>query len=351
MRTYCYIALLAVQAALGRQPAGTAVPKVVFTKGTEVFTVSADGTNLTQLTRDGGAKMLPKWSPDGARIAYIGDTPTALGQFTLIASSGERLAEFPIRPEEAHDSGMRFIEGLDWLDGTRVIFWGSANPWNCSDVTLDTTTGKEIEWHFGTCGTFVRSPDGTLLAYWAAEGMGVADDDRREILEISDAEVYPKDPSAKILQFRSKPAWSADSQKVALIDHDMNTDVTSLTVVDGRPDRTPRPERRPFQETFRRPAEVFMHTQLTAGSDDGFDDRFEVQWVGNSIVVSKNGEALYQADPQARTVRPATAEALQSLAAPRAQAAQLKSKAEDLVRKLGGRDPDIWTGPQSTAPN
>jgi hypothetical protein len=339
MRAYCCIVVLAAQTVLSGGQADTTVPKVVFVKGTEVFSVSAYGTKLMQLTKGGGRKGLPRWSPDGARIAYIGEARAAMGQFTLIASNREHLADFPIRPEEAHEGGMRFIEGLEWLDATRVSFWGSANPRNCSQVTLDTTTGKEVEWHFGTCDTSVRSPDGTRVAYWAAEGMGVADEDRREILEISDARVYPQNPKAKALQFRSKPAWSADSQRVALVDCDMDAGVTYLTVVDGRPARTPRP------------AEALMHTELTESPDDGLDDLVEVQWVRNSIVVSKDGVALYEADPQTRTIQRATADTLQALAAPRAQAARLKSTIDDLMRKLGGRDPDIWTGVQSTAPS
>jgi len=347
MRTYCHIALLAAQASLGRGPADTTVPKVVFVKGTEVFTVSADGTNLTQLTRDNRFKLLPRWSPDGGSIAYVAQTATAMGQFTLIAKTGEKLADFPIRPEEAHIGGMRSIESLEWLGGTRVIFGGSANPWNCEQVVLDTTTGKEVESQLGTCGTFVRSPDGKLTAYWAPEGMGFSKEERRENLNVNDAVVYPVAITpANTLQFLSNPAWSADSQRVALIDRDVNTGVTSLTVLDGRPDHATSEHR--GRHSVARPAPVLMHAPL--GSD--LDERMEVQWVGNLVLVSKEGgAALFQADPAHGTIQSATAEALQFLAAPRAQAAQLKSKAEDLVRKLGGSDFDIWTGPQSTAPN
>ncbi|HLQ67502.1 MAG TPA: hypothetical protein VK123_09770 [Candidatus Limnocylindrales bacterium] len=40
--------------------------------GSDIYTISADGTNLRQLTTSGGA-TLPVWSPDGTRIGYIGD--------------------------------------------------------------------------------------------------------------------------------------------------------------------------------------------------------------------------------------------------------------------------------------
>ena len=147
------------------------------------------------------------------------------------------------------------------------------------------------------------------------------------------------------LQFLSKPAWSADSQQVALVDHDVNTDVTSLTVLDGRPDRAT--ERRGPDGVVRW-APVLMHVPLAPD----LNKRMEVQWVGHCFVVGTEGsEALYQADPVRRTIQPASADALQPLAARRAQAAQLKNKAGELVKKLGGRDDfDIWTAPDATAP-
>jgi Tol biopolymer transport system component len=36
----------------------------------EIFVVNADGTNLTQLTRNGGTNLGPVWSPDGTKIAF-----------------------------------------------------------------------------------------------------------------------------------------------------------------------------------------------------------------------------------------------------------------------------------------
>jgi hypothetical protein len=348
MKTCCCISLLIAQAVLGRGPADTTAPKVVFVKGTEVFSVSADGAGLTQLTKDGRAKWLPRWSQDGTRIAYLGEASTALAQLTLIASDGERLAEFRIHPNEIPTSGMRFVEDLEWLDGTRVMYGGSANPWNCVWVVLDTRSGKEVEGLLGTCETLVRSPDGKSTAYWAPEGMGVSADERREGLQINGVDVYPAViyPQPETLQFLSNPAWSADSQQVALVDRDVNTGVTSLTVLDARPDRATVYRRSP-DGYIAKWAPVLMHAQIAADPDE----RMEVQWVDHFFVVGKKGgEALYQADPAHRTMQRASADVLQPVNARRAQAAQLKSKVDELMRKLGGRDPDIWTGPQPTTP-
>lgn len=346
MKTCYCISLLIAQAVLGRGPADTTAPKVVFVKGTEVFSVSADGTGLTQLTTDGRVKRLPRWSQDGARIAYLAKASTALAQFNLIASDGQSLAEFRIRPNEIPTLGMRFVEDLEWLDGTHVVIGGSANPWNCDQAVLDTRTGEEVEGHIGTCETFVRSPDGKRTAYWGPEGMGFSEDERRESLEIDRVVVYPHNVRANTLRFLSKPAWSADSQQVALVDRDVNTGVISLTVLDARPGQSTGPEVQLFRRVAR-PAPVLMHAQIAADPDE----RMEVQWVDHFFVVGKKGgEALYQADPAHRTMQRASADVIQPVTARRAQAAQLKSKVDELMRKLGGRDPDIWTGPQPTTP-
>jgi len=342
MRTYCHIALLAAQAALSGQPTATAVPKVVFVKGTEIYSVSESGDNLTQLTRDGLAKGLPRWAPDGARIAYSSESPRGWRRINVTTDRGERLSTFEIEQD-----GMRFIEDLGWLDGTHVLFGGSANPWNCELSVLDSRTGDVSESLEGTCDTFVRSPDGKFTAYWGPEGMGFSAEERRESLEINGVHVYPyvKDTEDCALQFLSKPSWSADSQRLALVDRDVNTGIASVTVLNSnlKQENVVAYGRK----VVVRRAPVLMHAAL--GSN--LEEKMEVHWVGQLVVVSKeDGEPLFQADPAHGTIQPATADALQSLAAPRARAAQLKSKAADLVRKLGGRDPDIWTGPQSTAP-
>jgi dipeptidyl aminopeptidase/acylaminoacyl peptidase len=344
MRTYCYIALLAAQAVLSGQPTGTTVPKVVFVKGTEIYSASLDGSNITQLTKDGLRKDLPKWSPEGSRIAYMAASSNPFGEFTLITSTGKRLARFPLLSEG--ERGMRWIEGLDWLDGNHVVFWGSANPWNCTEVAVDVMKGDGVFGHLGTCRTFVRSPDGKSTAYWGPEGMGFSSDERRESLYVDDADVYPQVvyPQTNSLQFLSKPVWSADSQRVALVDQDVNTGITSLTILDPKPEHATG-QRKSF-DYLAKWAPILMHAPLGSDPDEGM----EVQWVGNLVLLSKEGgAALFLADPAHGTVQPAPADALQSLAEPRAQAAQLKSKAEDLVRKLGGSDFDIWTGPPSTA--
>jgi hypothetical protein len=346
MRTHHWIFLAVALAIAGiGRTADTTPPNAVFVKGTELYSMSAEGTNLTRLAEGGGAD-LPRWSPDGRRIAYITGAKAAMGRFIVIAADGTKLTELTIRPDEAHVRGMRFIEKLTWLDKRYVVLGGSVNPYNCEDVVLDTETGDEIEWHFGVCGTFVRSPNGKSTAYWGTEAMAPIEE-KRETLVVSGAVVCPRTDYPQVednLQFLSNPSWAADSQRVALVDRDVKTDQVCITVLDTRPEHATG-ERRSF-DAVAKWAPILMHAPLVPAPDG----RVEVHWIGDRIVVTKkDGEALYEADPARGTVLPAAADALESLVTRRAKAAQLKARVAALVRKLGGREDqfDIWPPPDT----
>ena len=52
--------------------------KIVFQRSDEIYSVNVDGSNLRQLTSNGGSNPndAPVWSPDGTQIAYSEISPT-----------------------------------------------------------------------------------------------------------------------------------------------------------------------------------------------------------------------------------------------------------------------------------
>jgi TolB protein len=68
----------------------------------QIFVVNADGTGLTQLTRDAGPKNRPIWSPDGSQITYVEETirPSRIIVMSADGSNPTAVAEFPGRIDE-----------------------------------------------------------------------------------------------------------------------------------------------------------------------------------------------------------------------------------------------------------
>jgi Tol biopolymer transport system component len=120
----------------------------------QLFTLSVDGSNIQaypSVTAAYNAVWVPRWSPDGQRIAFAGE-PNAFGRAScvcVINADGTGLREIT--------TGLTLIEDMSWSpDGTRLTFLGQ-NP-----ATLD-------------YGVWVVRVDGTGLALVAGGSAGSMD--------------------------------------------------------------------------------------------------------------------------------------------------------------------------------
>jgi TolB protein len=77
-------------------PDGRRLAVVISVDGAaEIFTVEADGRNLTRLTNHKAIDVGPSWSPDGSRIAFVSDRSGAPQIYTMNADgSGQRRLSF-----------------------------------------------------------------------------------------------------------------------------------------------------------------------------------------------------------------------------------------------------------------
>jgi Tol biopolymer transport system component len=162
----------------------------------EIFTINPDGTGLTQITHNSTRDVLPAWSPDGAKIAYVnytspGDT-TQDGEIYTVSAEG-----------------------------------GSPNPFTDNDLNDSDPT-----W----------SPDGKKLAFIQGRFLTVknADGSGREV-HITSGGPVSSDPQSGVLPRAFNPAWSPDGTKIAfrsgtcgeeiwVVDSD-GTNLTQLTNV------------------------------------------------------------------------------------------------------------------------
>jgi len=96
---------------------GIAQTRVVFSRGAgetrELFLIEFDGRGLRRITRNGSLNLLPRWSPDGARLVYTSYWRGRQRLLILDGSSGksDKIAEF---------TGLNL--GANWSpDGSELI--------------------------------------------------------------------------------------------------------------------------------------------------------------------------------------------------------------------------------------
>ena len=121
------------------------VAESVFLKGSEIYSTKPGATEARQLTTDGLKKGLLVPSKDRRRFAFVRDAKgSSLGDLVVMQPDGTTVREIRFRPPEAHVSGMRFIEGLEWISDQRLVVSGSVNPSTGEYVLVDIGTGKEV---------------------------------------------------------------------------------------------------------------------------------------------------------------------------------------------------------------
>jgi TolB protein len=101
-------------------PNSNSIAFVSYSTGSgDIYTINADGTNLTRISDSGDLEFNPIWSPDGTQIAFMGIENSQTVIFTINAdgSSRARLAAHPEPCDEHH-------AGLAWSHDRNQIAFG-----------------------------------------------------------------------------------------------------------------------------------------------------------------------------------------------------------------------------------
>ncbi len=154
-------------------PAQAAFPgadgRIAFSRGEDLWSVSAGGAGERQLTSGPARDFRPRWSPDGRRIAFVRQTPAGARDVWVMRADG---------------SGQRQVTRLgdvdappSWSpDGTRLVFSNPAGMQTVAatgpaapTVVTGRFAGEEAfpAHPLSVDGSVAWSPDGQHIAYYS----------------------------------------------------------------------------------------------------------------------------------------------------------------------------------------
>ncbi len=164
-----------------------------------------DGTERRQLTNPPLAAGLPRWSPDGTRIAFSGVLPGGFWKTYVIPAEGGK--------PEVVSQGERFELDPTWSeDGTSLVFGAYMTALYARIYSVDLRTGRESIIP-GSEGLFSprASPDNRFIVALDAPG------DRKLLLFDQETRKWSELMSHKNPGL-SWPQWSGDSKSVYVTD-------------------------------------------------------------------------------------------------------------------------------------
>lgn len=194
---------------------------------TDLWLVGADGSNLFSLAHSSRSERMPRWSPDGGRIAFLSSRDGSMQIWSIDPDGGEasRLTE--------HPTG---IHGFAWSpDGSRIAFiatepesaeWRQRVEARDDAFEVGSLVRHERLWTFdlgsgeteaiptgpGSVLGFDWSPDGRSFVISRAIGSGLAERFTSDLYLVHEGEVTPLvvQPGPDI-----EPRFSPDGEWIA----------------------------------------------------------------------------------------------------------------------------------------
>lgn len=183
------------------------------TNFSEIFVMSADGSNNRRLTRSQSSSLpdndwvfRPTWSPDGQLIAYVSDSSSYNPTVWLMNRDGSGK-----RPLSAIAATQEAADGLSWSPDGKQLAVASFGRDTSQIVAVDLARGVVRQLTATPRGALdpAWSPDGQLLAYAARESDHMEIRIRR--LDGGQETTVARDG------FSRAPTWSPDGRQLAFI--------------------------------------------------------------------------------------------------------------------------------------
>ncbi|MCI0610667.1 MAG: hypothetical protein L0Z71_16600, partial [Anaerolineae bacterium] len=192
----------------------------------EIYTMRADGSDLTNLTNNDALDFNPAWSPDGKRIAFESNR-AVFTQIYLMDADGSNVSQLTF-DEIEHEMTMNYAQSNPWSpDGSHLLFFqrvypekGSPPPSPPELYSIDVNGGNKVMLASGNISLFEVSwsPDGKHVAYIANDPQNP----NASRLYIVNADGSDRRDITKSLQANERLNgfsydWSADGQSIFFI--------------------------------------------------------------------------------------------------------------------------------------
>jgi len=144
--------------------------QVAFSHGGDLWVVSATGGQARRLTTHDGLELFPRFSPDGKKIAFMGEYDGDQNVFVIDAAGGspKRLTYHPAVRSTSERMGPENIV-MEWTpDGKRILFRSreeTHSVWEGKLYTVSPDGGFPVELPLPRGGFASFSADGTRIAY------------------------------------------------------------------------------------------------------------------------------------------------------------------------------------------
>lgn len=206
--------------------------KIAFQRGqnneAEIYVMSADGTDQTNVSDTPEADVEPAWSPDGTKIAFASSRNNGnsyvLDLYAMKADGSDQSRLTNASADDPFGNYVTFARSPDWSpDGTKIAFQSGANfPHYESEISTINADGSGepetiAQQQTSTARSPSWSPDGTRITFQGAGGeYSPTYNEEIYIVSLADSETVnitntPRDQSGENGRDEVEPDWGSYS--------------------------------------------------------------------------------------------------------------------------------------------